>query len=90
MTDIEFQTYMKDTVKNLMMQVSSTIDAEYYSEDFVVDRDTLKKHNIDTMTAQIFDILSKLLMTIRNIAEEKKKEIEALEAESIFDRGKDD
>lgn len=85
-SDLEFQTYVDETVKNLMMQVSSTIDKEYYSEDFIVDRDTLRKYNIGAITNEIAKILSSLLMNIRSIAEEKQEEIKELEAESIFDK----
>lgn len=89
-SDLEFQVYIKETVKNLLMQVSTIIDREYYSEDFIIDRETLKKNNIAEMTAEISEILSNLLMSIRDIAEEKQKEIHKLEAEEIFDGSNDD
>lgn len=89
-TDIEFQVYVKETVRNLLLQVSSTIDEEYFSEDFIIDRAVLKKHNVEKMTSEISEILSSLLMTIRDIAEDKQKQIKELEAEEIFEGSKED
>lgn len=83
-SELEFKVYVKETVRGLLVQVSSIIDKEYLSDDFIVDRETLKKHNIGTLTAQIADLLQTMLFTIRDIAIEKDKEIKELEAESFF------
>jgi hypothetical protein len=77
-TDTEFMVYVKDTTKNLITEHASLLDKEYASEDFEIDRDTLKKENYSAVIPKIEYIIEKCLYDIRIIAREKKKEIDEI------------
>lgn len=80
----EFLAYVKDTTHTLMVNISSGFDSEYWSEDFLVPREELKKWNYDHHVGEVETMIEGCLYSVREIARIKDVEIAELEKEDIF------
>ncbi len=83
-TETEFLSYVKDTTHTLMVDLSASFDTEYWSGDFLVSREDIKKWNYDNHTGEVETLMEGCLYVIRDIARTKEAEIQAIENENVF------
>ena len=80
-SEMEFKEYVEETTDEVIEATSASIDKNYFSEDFSINRIQLKKKNLEVSGKELYDTISDTLYELRNVSKKYQVQIRNIEDE---------